>query len=313
MLKTLIAKNKNSEIRELSRSGGVFTVLSDAVLKQNGVVYGCVLNDNFEAVHLRADTFETRDLMRGSKYVQSDLKDCFNQVKEDLIANKYVLFSGTACQVDGLRAFLGKEYDKLLLVDIVCHGVSSPKVWSDYLEWQKQKHHGKISRVDFSDKKRFGWKDHRETLKINDKYYSSTVFTELFYQHCILRPACSKCPYKSIERPGDITIGDAWGISEANSEFDDNKGVSLVLVDNVKGSKFAELIYEKCDALEVDIKNYMQTALVNPYEMPENRTEFWTKYKSQSFQKIAQKYTEEALPRKIRKILSYIKHNFLGL
>lgn len=132
-------KNKNEEIRAASRSGGVFTVLSDEILKDGGVVYGCVLVDCVDAKHIRADNQVDRNKMRGSKYIQSDLQDTFMKVRTDLLANRSVLFSGTSCQIAGLKAYLGQDYDILLCVDIVCHGVPSPKVWKEYLKWQEKR------------------------------------------------------------------------------------------------------------------------------------------------------------------------------
>ena len=162
--KVYAVKHKDEATRVASRSGGIFTALSDQVLSNGGVVYGCVLTDKFDAVHIRADNEKDRNRMRGSKYIQSKLGDTFKSVKADLDAQNSVLFSGTSCQVAGLKKYLGKEYDNLFCVDIVCHGVPSKKVWNAYLRWQKQKNHSEIAIVDFRNKKDFGWHDHVETL-----------------------------------------------------------------------------------------------------------------------------------------------------
>ena len=154
-----------------------------------------------------------------------------------------MLFSGTSCQVDGLKKYLGKEYDNLFCVDIVCHGVPSKKIWDAYLHWQEQKKRSKVARVDFRNKKDYGWHDHVETFYFESgKSTSSRIFRNLFYGHMILRPSCYECPYKSIMHPGDITIADYWGIEKAAPEFDDNKGVSLVLVNNEVGERILELV-----------------------------------------------------------------------
>jgi len=148
-------KHKNEAVRMNSRSGGIFTAVSDYVLLNNGSVYGCVLDDNFLPKHIRAISREDRDLMRGSKYVQSDIGDTYKQVKNDLKNNILVLFSGTSCQISGLLSFLaGLDVTNLFCLDIVCHGVPSRKVWSDYLTWQEkklgEKCKGVVFRVDFS-------------------------------------------------------------------------------------------------------------------------------------------------------------------
>lgn len=217
--KVYAVKHKNEATRAASRSGGIFTALSDQVLSIGGVIYGCVLTDDFNAVHIRADNEEDRNRMRGSKYIQSKLGNTFKSVRADLDAQKSVLFSGTSCQVAGLKKYLGKEYDNLFCVDIVCHGVPSKKVWDAYLRWQEQKNHSKISSVDFRNKKDFGWHDHVETLYFeNGKSTSSRVFKEFFYGHTVLRPSCYECPYKSVMHPGDITIADWKGIRNTVSE-----------------------------------------------------------------------------------------------
>lgn len=154
--KVYAVKHKNEATRAASRSGGIFTALSDQVLSIGGVIYGCVLTDDFNAVHIRADNAEERNRMRGSKYIQSKLGNTFKNVKADLDARRSVLFSGTSCQVAGLKKYLGKEYDDLFCVDIVCHGVPSKKVWNAYLRWQEQKNHSKVAGVNFRNKRDFG-------------------------------------------------------------------------------------------------------------------------------------------------------------
>lgn len=295
-----IVKHKNMQIRLASRSGGVFTALSDAWLSRGGVIYGCVLDENLKACHVRASSPAERDCMRGSKYVQSDMGRCFSEIKKDLNAGKYVLFSGTSCQVAGLRAFLGERQDKLLCIDIVCHGVPSPLVWSDYLNYWRNKTGKEIVSVDFRNKKKYGWASHIETIALPDKKIDTRIFTELFYQHRILRPSCYQCPYKSLNHPGDITIADAWGVQKANPDFDDNKGVSLIMVNTSLGEDVLRYVKRDCDIEDVDIEQYMQEPLVRPYDEPSDREAFWDEYLRVPFSKIAKKYTEAAFHRKVR-------------
>lgn len=201
------------------------------------------MTDDFTAIHVRADSKDGRDRMRGSKYIQSSMGDTYKDVKRDLLDDRKVLFSGTSCQVAGLKSFLGKEYSNLLCIDIVCHGVPSPAVWKKYLMWQEEKNHGKTITVDFRNKTDFGWRDHKEKLSMdNGQVINSTVFMSIFYSHLALRPYCYECSYKTIMHPGDITIADYWGIEEAAPEFDDNIGVSLVLVNNDVGEKVFESV-----------------------------------------------------------------------
>ena len=277
--KVYAVKHKDEATRAASRSGGIFTALSDQVLSNGGVVYGCVLTDDFDAVHIRADNAEERNRMRGSKYIQSKLGNTFKNVKADLDARRSVLFSGTSCQVAGLKKYLGKEYDDLFCVDIVCHGVPSKKVWNAYLRWQEQKNHSKVAGVNFRNKREFGWRDHVETLYFeNGKSTSSRVFKDLFYGHTVLRPSCYECPYKSVMHPGDITIADYWGIEKAAPEFDDNKGVSLVLVNNEAGEKAFEKVKERLIWKQTKLEDSLQPPLKAPFPKPENRNQFWSDF-----------------------------------
>ena len=287
--KVYAVKHKDEATRAASRSGGIFTALSDHVLSNGGVIYGCVLTDDFNAVHIRADNVKERNRMRGSKYIQSKLGDTFKNVKADLDAQRSVLFSGTSCQVAGLKKYLRKEYDNLFCVDIVCHGVPNKKVWDEYLCWQEQKNHSKVTSVDLRNKTDFGWHDHVETLYlVNGKSTSSRVFKELFYGHAVLRPSCYECPYKSVMHPGDITIADYWGIEKAAPKFDDNKGVSLVLLNNEVGEKVFEK--EKLVWRQTKLEDSLQPPLKAPFPKPENREQFWYDFKNKSFEYTAQKY-----------------------
>ena len=305
-LKVFAVKHKEENVRANSRSGGIFTALSDAVLNEKGIVYGCILNEKFEAKHYRADNYKDRDLMRGSKYIQSDVGIIFQDVAKDLKAGKKVLFSGTSCQIAGLKSFLQKEYENLLCVDIVCHGVPSPLVWKEYLKWQERKV-GKIFSVDFRNKKDFGWADHVETLTSeNGGVLNSRIFTSLFYGHHILRPSCYKCPYKDITHPGDITIADYWGIDKAAPGFNDNKGVSLVLINNIKGKEIFDNVKEELIIQETNIKDSLQPPLIKPFDEPKGRENFWKYFYKNDFSKVAKKYGTTSLSTKIKRKLKYI-------
>ena len=308
-------KHNNLETRMASRSGGIFTAITDYILSKNGVVYGCILNESFEAIHVRAETVEERNRMRGSKYVQSNMGDIFLQVQKDLKSERLVVFSGTSCQVDGLKAFLGKDYDKLFCIDIVCHGVPSPLVWKKYLEWQEKKH-GTCIAVDFRNKKDFGWAAHVESLVMKQKdkdtvKIDSSVFTKIFYEHSVLRPSCYHCPYKSIHHPGDITIADYWGIDEAAPGFNDNKGVSLVLVNNESGIAMFEQVKNDITWQKTKIEDSLQPPLVKPFEQPKKREEFWQDFQNSKFDKVAKKYGGLGIWNKIKRKLVRIKKKFI--
>lgn len=315
-VKVYAVKHKDFDVRMESRSGGIFTALSDWILDEDGVVYGCVLDEKFEAMHVRACSKEERNRMRGSKYIQSDLKDTFRNVQADLKEGKKVLFSGTSCQVAGLKAYLGTEYQTLICVDIVCHGVPSPLVWKEYLKWQERKY-GKCTAVDFRNKKDFGWVAHVETLTMkmkngNSKSVSSEVFKNLFYGHTILRPSCYKCPYKDIIHPGDITIADYWGIDKAAPGFSDNKGVSLVLINSSLGMECFLAVKSNIEYVATRIEDSMQPPLRAPFEEPKEREQFWKALNNCSFERVAKKYggygLRNRVKRMIKRILNKIKN-----
>lgn len=306
-------QHKDENVRAASRSGGIFTVLSDYVLEQDGVVYGCVLTEDFEAVHVRADRKYVRDRMRGSKYIQSRMNNTYKNVKYDLEADRKVLFSGTSCQIAGLKGYLRKEYKNLLCIDIVCHGVPSPKVWKAYLAWQEKKNRSKVKKVDFRNKKDFGWRDHIETLYLtNGQTVNSKVFTTLFYGHSILRPCCYECPYKSVVHPGDLTIADYWGIEKAAPEFDDNKGVSLVLINNEKGNEVFDTIKDQVKWQKTRLEDSMQPPLIAPFPEPENRKTFWDDFENKDFNYIANKYGGAGIKNRIKNTLRRINRKMIG-
>lgn len=287
-------KNKDEEIRAASRSGGAFSALSNYVLDKGGVVYGCAMIDPYKASHIRAETYEDRDRMRGSKYIQSDLKDTFNSVKSDLEKSRLVLFSGTSCQVGALRALVG-DNQNIIYVDIVCHGVPSQKIWEDYIKWLEQKGDYTCCSADFRDKTKFGWAAHVETLtfkKADGRKFtvSNDIFSRLFYSHNILRPACHLCPYKQIKHPGDITLADFWAIKRIKPEVNDNKGLSLVLINTDLGKEVFESVNEQLEVFSSKIEEAMQTSFIRPFPMPASRELFWKEYASKGFGYIAKRY-----------------------
>lgn len=284
-------KHKDTQVVSASRSGGVFTALSDLVLDQGGVVYGCVLDENLVARHVRADDRSTRDKMRGSKYIQSSLGDSFKLVEADLASGIKVLFTGTSCQVAGLKAYLGRRYDNLLLVDIVCHGVPSPRVWREFVAWHEGRKGQKVVSADFRNKGVFGWAAHKESLFFEDgSRVDDKTFRNLFNSLLVQRPSCYECRYKSVEHPGDITIADYWGIEKAAPEFDDNKGVSLVLINSEAGAAWFESAKAVVTWKATRLEDSMQPSLRGPYPRPDKRDEFWADMDRMKFMGIAKKY-----------------------
>lgn len=306
-VQTFCAKNKNVDERKQSQSGGAFFVLAKHVLSQNGVVYGSVIGEDFVVRHARAETENEVKAFRGSKYVQSDLGDIFSLVKKDLQAGKLVLFSGTPCQVAGLKAFLIKDYDNLILMDLICHGVPSPKVWADYLTWQQKRFKNKhFSSPDFRDKS-YPWGKHLETFRIDEKKKSDTVYAKIFYTHNAHRKCCFSCPFTNTERLSDITVGDCWGIENFNPAFKDSNGVSAVLINSDKGARVWEevkdsFLFAPCELTDVVNGN---PQLKRPIGKSPNREQFWADYQS-GFDGIAKKYGGNDCKGKIKKLIKRI-------
>lgn len=306
-------KHRREDVRKNSRSGGMFTALSDQVFDMGGVVYGCVTTPDFLAVHIRAVDGQTRDQMRGSKYIQSSLGDTFAQVKQDLEENRIVLFSGTGCQVAGLKAFLGKTYENLICVDIVCHGVPSKRVWKEYMNWQERRAGSTVKKVDFRNKKDFGWTAHIETLWMeNGKPVSSEVFKNLFYGHAILRPSCYECPYKSIHRNGDISLADYWRVERVAPEFADDRGTSLVLVNSDKGKKLFDRVKQDIVWKQTDLAQSMQQPLRAPFPKPIWRELFWGDFFTKPFSYVAKKYADYGTMNRVKHLLRRIRKKFTG-
>ena len=307
---TFAVKHKDNNIRSLSRSGGIFSALTDCVLSCGGIVYGCALDKDFVAHHIRADNHDDRNRMRGSKYVQSEIADIYNYVINDLKNGKSVVYSGTSCQIQAVKNIVPNSLqDNLYTVDIVCHGVPSPLVWKNYLQMCETKYGGKVTGVDFRNKTKYGWKDHVETITIDNVEYDSKVYTNMFYNHLIIRPSCYNCPYKRIIHPGDITIADCWGIDKLCKTFNDDKGVSLVLVNNEKGKIWFDKVVNEVDCISADINKCSQPPFHGNYIIPSNRNKFWKMYKTKGIESVCQVYGKRMKPSLLDKIKRKIKSN----
>lgn len=292
------SKNKDESVRAKSSSGGLFSLLAEYVEKENGVIYGAAYDDDFNVKHMRAQTLDEWKKFCVSKYVASDIVDIYEQVKYDLQAGKKVLFSGTPCQVDGLKRYIQMTKTSpcdLITCDIVCHGTPSPKIWSEYLALISRCYSTQIGHISFRNKKEVGW--HNSTLTIWDTNRNillsegqvKNFYFQLFFCHEILRPHCHKCEYANYYRPGDITLGDYWGIEKEYPMFDDDKGVSLVMINTVKGIEIWDKIKEKVDFIEVSKEQCRQPNLEKPSELWDNRKEFWKSYQVYGLKRIGQR------------------------
>ena len=280
--------NKESVLEE-SSSGGMFTAVSDIILSDGGTVYGAVLDKDMKVCHKRAASKAERDLMRGSKYVQSYLGNTYQDIKRDLKAGKWVLFTGTPCQIDGIKHFLtNDEQEKLLTCDLVCNGVPSPLIWEEHVKLLEKKYHRKMIGYKFRSKE-WGWSVHRECayFENNKKEYSTAIvdlFKKLYYSRLVMRTSCYSCPYTTMNRVGDITIADCRNIEKIYPEMNTYKGVSLVLVNTEKGGKIFDEVAKQGTCYTVDVQKIIQEPLVRAGKQADKSEEFWENFVNKGYE-----------------------------
>lgn len=257
ILQVLAAKHKDELVRKESSSGGVFSILAERFIEDGGMVVGCAMNEHLQAVHVICETKEDLIRLRSSKYVQSDMGAVYPQVRQLLRDGKKVLFSGTPCQVSGLRNFLVKSYENLYCIDVLCHGVPSPKLYREYLKMMEHKNGAQGAFISFRSKRR-EWKRLYIDIKFkNDKEYFKysgfDPYMQLFLSNTSQRNSCFHCPYTTLQRQGDISLGDFWGIGKEFYHLDDNKGISMVLLNNTKGKLWFDSVKNDLDIYESTI------------------------------------------------------------
>lgn len=310
------ARHKDMDEIKTSRSGAVFIALSDWILEQGGIVYGAGYEEHFSVVHKRAVSKEERNEFKGSKYVQSDLKDTFLQVKKDLKQGYKVMFSGTPCQTSGLLSYLRtlkQDISQLYVVDLVCHGVPAPYVWRDYLGYVEKKYHAKITSVNFRDKSQIGWTAHKESFSLGNKYVCTSTYTDLFYKHIMFRHSCGVCPFTNLKRPSDLTIADFWGWEKVDESINrDDKGVSLLFVNTEKGRGLFSEIESHVNYWRTDTIHCMQPNLEYPSAISPLREEFERYFISRGFVYCGKKYGNMGLKYQLLGMLRRMKHKILG-
>lgn len=309
-LRTLGVRAADENIVLKSSSGGAFYLLSSAVLNNGGCVCGAAIDENNYVYHKVVDNFEALRGLLCSKYVQSDLKNVYSEVKEFLKKGRQVLFSGTPCQVNGLYSFLGKDYDQLLTVDLICHGVPSPYVWKKYVAFMERKYDSKITCVNFRHKEN-GWE--RSGLKLdfaNGKTYFGAMkddfFIIQFLQNLCLRESCYSCEFKGMNRAADITIGDFWGVRNSYPELYSDKGVSLLVVNTQKGLRTVEKEPQLCNEPYVDFDKAVQNNSAYSISVEKSRygKAFVKALEKMPFDKAVNKYVKKLMLK--RRLASYL-------
>lgn len=343
-LSACASKNKDESVRGTSSSGGIFTLMAEKVIEEGGVVFGVRFDENWECVHDYIESKEDIHLFRGSKYLPSKVGASFKNAEHFLKEGRKVLFTGTPCQIAGLNRYLNKEYENLLTVDVVCHGVPSPAVWRRYKDYMKKQYARKsdnsvsissnpltpavnvltkdvvqISGINFRSK-RLGWKRFSfdfTLAKVLDRSQGNSVsisleadknpFMRLFIYNVILRPSCYNCPAKAGRTQSDITVGDFWHINDIMPDYNDDKGVTLAYLNTEKGSLFYNSL--NCDTRKLTVKDaterkYAWHSSFNPNPF---RNLYFIMYKCLEFNILAQTVTDYRNVKVLLKIKKYFK------
>lgn len=337
-LEVLAARNKNDEQRLQSSSGGLFILLAKYIIGQNGIVFGARFDKNWEVEHGYAETLdELLPLMR-SKYVQSRIADAYKEAEKFLKQGRRVMFVGTSCQITGLKKYLRKEYDNLLAVDFICHGVPSPGIWRQYLQEIRSKHNEAtekniishrslkstpiITGINFRCKQNEGytWKkfgfvvnakesstDNQNTVILSESF-SKNLFMKGFLSNLYLRPSCYHCVAKNGASGSDLTIGDFWGIQNYHPEFDDDQGTNIVFVHSPKGKMFLEALSTQLETIRSSIVEgtVSNPSYLKPVPIPQKYSVFWRTYaRTQSVCTSVEMATHRTIGDKIAAKLKY--------
>ncbi len=323
--KTIIAaKSRDDVVRLKSSSGGIFPLLAEVIFVQGGVVYGAAFSEDCKTViHVRID--QKRDLwkLQGSKYVQSKIDNCYKEAKKDLDTGRKVLFTGTPCQIEGLRSYLMKEYDNLYLQDIVCHGVPSPLVWKKYVEYREKEARGSVERT-YCRHKKYGWNMFSLLFEFSNKrkYIGSKredLYLRGFLANLFLRPSCYQCSFKGLDRNSDITLADFWGIDNIFPNMNDDKGISIVMINSEKGGELFDKIKDKIIFQETEINPALteyNSAATKSVKSPLVRKEFMDRISQMDINILLKEYVglkkKQIIDYRVRYWASRVKRKLLG-
>lgn len=303
--------NNDPSIRKASSSGGIFTLIATYVINNGGVVFGASMSEDCYSVeHIKIDKLEDLSKLRTSKYVQSKIGKCFTEVKEYLESGVTILFTGTPCQIGGLKAYLNKDYPNLITQDIVCHGTPSLAIWKSYVKQKEDEYQSKVISVNFRYKS-----PNKATYSLrmefeNDQVYCSDRHTDLylrgFLSNLFLKPACYECRFKGVDREADITLADFWGVANYAPNLNKDFGVSLVTLHTQKGISIFNKIKNNTEFIEVDDKPLIENSCsVKSTLKPEGYDKFWNEYEMLGA-KVLEKYFQLTLKEKTKRVVKRI-------
>lgn len=278
--------HNEEKILNNSSSGGAFSVFAEYILNNNGVIYGCEFDEDFQVSLKRVTRENQLDSIRGSKYIQCNNLGLFKNIKKDLLNNKLVLFTSVPCFVAGLKAYLNKDFENLYTVDLLCRGVPSQKLFNKYIHWLEKRHKGKIQDYKFRVKD-YGWGTNGHYI-INNKVhrvFSDDPFYNSFLKNKAFRTSCYECKYSANKRTGDVSIGDFWGIENFYPEYEKNSGVSAILTNSIKGEKLVSSTSNRGILFKSDFNKVFQynKKLIDSFQKPKERLDFYKKMNQMDF------------------------------
>lgn len=296
-IKTIAAIHKRMDVRWDSTSGGAFSALADTMYGQGGYVSGAIYNEDFSVRNFVSNNPEDLSKLRSSKYLQSKAEGLYAEIRALLRNGEKVLACGTPCQMAALRSFLRKDYDNLIIVDFICRGVNSPKVYRKYLDSLERKHGGKVVYVKAKNKE-LGWRNltRKVVFDNGEVYYGVSMeddFRRGYHTNVYCRPSCYTCQYKGFPRMSDITIADYWGIEKVDPNLDNNIGTSMILLNSKKGESYFELAKDKLEYQETPFQSILagNPALTTPISPAKiDRVQFFHDLDEGTFEDVTQKY-----------------------
>lgn len=303
--KAFASINLDDDIRKESSSGGVFTMLSKSIIREGGVVFGARWDKDWNVEHSYEGTIDGLKAFRSSKYVQSRVNVCYQKTELFLKEGRRVLFSGTPCQIAGLKSYLCKDYDNLLTIECACHGVPSPRLWQKYLaEVSKGKEINSINHRD----KRTGWRNYSVVMKFSDdtelsELHDDNLWMRAFIKNIDLRPSCYQCAFKIFNSRADLTLADLWGDRNLLPEQNEDKGITLVIVHSIKGEDAVCGIENAKDFILKDVVPF-NAAIVVPPRVHPRRSEFMSRFQQgESFSRLVKIMTKDPFVLRISKMI----------
>lgn len=304
----LLCANKDNKVMSQSSSGGIFAALATSILTEHGIVCGAAFSEDYKSVrHIIIDKENSIQKLLGSKYVQSEIGNCFKLIQENIEFGRKVLFCGTPCQVAALKNYLGKKRsENVLLVDFLCHGVPSQKVYSQYIKWIEERNKSKIVSVNFRSKA-VSWKQFTMKIIFSNgaeycKLFDLDPYGQAFVTNISLADVCYECPFRTESRVADLTLADAWGISDIHRVVKENKGASIIFVHNFKGKQACQKIFDniRCEELsEIEI-GQQRKRLTERHQRHRNREAFFAFIDSMDFSTLVKKQAPYSLKKEVR-------------